>query len=63
MNLPSIITAISGAVGIFSAKAAAIPTMMAGGVGATTGAPYESWVQASGYSKGKYQSIKASKGT
>ncbi len=63
MNLPSIITAISGAVGIFSAKAAAIPTMMAGGVGATTGAPYESWVQASGYSKGKYQSIKANKGT
>ncbi len=63
MNLPAIISAISGAVGIFSAKAAAVPTMMAGGVGAKVGPPYENWVQASGYSKEKYQSIKASKGT
>jgi hypothetical protein len=59
MGLPAIISAISGAVGLFSAKAATVPVSMT-----QSAAPqqFTSWVDASGYSKDKYQEIKQNKG-
>lgn len=59
LHLPSVITGISSAVGLFSAKAAAIPTMMTT-VASKKG--FQSWVDASGYSKQTYQKIKSNKG-
>lgn len=59
MSLPAIISAISGAVGLFSAKAATVPVAMAQ---SATPQQFTSWVDASGYSKDKYQEIKQNKG-